>query len=104
MYLYGGSLYPSEVITSELWRLDLDTFQWIALSSNPVNVSVTGCLNLLPMPVRGHTAHAVGSKMVVLFGLSSGDDSSFPTFVQEYDLSELDCWVRVQGIRTSLVI
>lgn len=86
MYVLGGSLYPSETILSEFWMLDLTSFKWTPLfnvSANPDNSSAP----TLPIPVRGHTAHVVGSKMVVLFGISSGDEL-LPAYVQEYDFSE----------------
>ena len=40
-----------------------------------------------PLPVRGHTAHVVGGKMVVIGGFT---DLSFHllSFVQEYDFGE----------------
>ena len=44
----------------------------------------------LPVPVRSHTAHIVGSKMVVLFGYSNREDV-FISYVQEYDIGKLGC-------------
>ena len=41
----------------------------------------------LPMPVRSHTTHIVGSKMVVLFGYSNREDV-FISYVQEYDIGK----------------
>ena len=86
MYVFGGSLYPSETITSELWRLNLTTFQWTLLFADPANSSLTA----LPLAVRGHTAHVVGSKMVILFGISPGEEE-FPAYVQEYDIGRCTC-------------
>ena len=113
MYVFGGAKIPSEEITNELWALDLDSFIWTPLfddstpslpsntsddnstiSGNPGDRVVameianqeTGEM-LLPLPVRSHSAHLVGSKMVVLFGLSSSEDS-FISYVQEYDFGK----------------
>lgn len=90
MYVFGGSLLPSEDIVSELWRLNLSTFQWTPLfniSEGEGNSSAESAVTL-PVAVRGHTAHVVGSKMVVLFGMSPGE-TIFPSYIQEYDFGEL---------------
>jgi len=42
----------------------------------------------LPLPVRGHTAHVIGNKMVVIFGLAYTAEL-FPTAIQQLDLGEL---------------
>lgn len=42
----------------------------------------------LPIPVRSHTAHVIGNKMVTLFGLSSGR-TVLLSYVQEFDFGEL---------------
>ena len=42
----------------------------------------------LPLPVRSHTAHVIGNKMVTLFGLSSGR-TVFLSYVQVFDFGEL---------------
>lgn len=83
MYVFGGSLYPSETISSELWRLNLTTFQWTPLFADSANSSLTA----LPLAVRGHTAHVLGSKMIILFGISPGE-GVFPAYVQEYDIGK----------------
>ena len=44
---------------------------------------------LLPLPVRSHTAHVVGSKMIVLFGVSSSAETLI-SYVQEYDFGKLE--------------
>lgn len=91
--MFGGVLYPSESITAELWRLNLTALQWtplfnLSVPSNPDDNSTEEVEPLRPpVPVRGHTAHVVGSKMVVLLGLSSGEET-FPAYVQEYDFSK----------------
>lgn len=89
MYVFGGSLYPSEVMTSELWRLDLTSLKWHPLfnQSSPTSDNSSAPLLQLPVPVRGHTAHVVGGHMLVLFGLSSGAEE-FPAYIQRYDFSE----------------
>ena len=119
MYVFGGSLLPSEEITNELWALDLPTLTWTSLApptpatpttlpNNTLNVTATNISSeggeagslvmvevvneganegglLLPVPVRSHTAHVVGDRMVVVFGLSSEGSNSMLDFVQEYD-------------------
>lgn len=89
MYVFGGSLYPSEDITSELWRLDLTSFQWYPLfnQSSPDSDNSSAPLLQLPVAVRAHTAHVVGGHMLVLFGLSSGTEE-FPAYIQRYNLGE----------------
>ena len=97
MYVFGGVLYPSETITSELWKLDLASLQWTPLFNESVPASDDGT-NITerveplhpPVAVRGHTAHVVGGKMVVLLGMSPGSDT-FPVYVQEYDFSKSAC-------------
>lgn len=86
MYVFGGALYPSEAMVSELWLLNLTTSQWTPLFNDTMD-NVTEPLPSLPVAVRGHTAHVVGSKMVVLFGISPGEEI-FPAYVQEYDFGE----------------
>ena len=100
MYIFGGSKFPTEEITNELWSLDLMTVTWTNLSPDD-NSSVNGSSvdggdvvsmadstpsrdDYHPIAVRSHTAHVVGSKMVVFFGLSQGE-LPFVPFVQEYD-------------------
>ncbi len=94
MYVFGGVLYPSEMITSELWRLHLTSLQWTPLfnESVPPMDNVTEGVEPLrpPVAVRGHTAHVVGGKMVVLLGMSPGEDI-FPVYIQEYDFSKSVC-------------
>lgn len=107
MYVFGGAKWPSEEIVNELWALDLYTLLWTPLfspsplSTEPDNTTMHGNSDtlsvvsfqqneedLLPLPVRSHTAHVVGSKMVVLFGLSSGAETCI-SYVQEYDFGKL---------------
>ncbi len=83
MYVFGGSLYPSEELTSDLWELDLNTWEWQYL----FNVTQPLSQSAPPIPVRDHTAHVVGSKMVVLYGLTSTMTGYVP-LVQEYDFSK----------------
>ena len=87
MFVFGGSLFPSEDFTNELWELDLVLWEWLPLFNRTTPTSVIS----LPVPVRDHTAHVVGSKMVVLYGLSSLSTAFF-SLVQEYDLSKLFTW------------
>jgi len=109
LYVFGGAKTPQEEITDELWALDLRTLTWVCLfngtdmddlSNNMTSLnqeggggtsismvtraSQDGDDGYLPMPVRSHTAHVVGSRMVVLFGYSSREDI-FISYVQEYD-------------------
>lgn len=111
MYVFGGAKIPAEEITSELWVLDLVSLEWTDLSpvsnttadnSSDSNATIPGVVSMetlqvspqegdyLPLPVRSHTAHVIGSTMVVLFGLTS-DRLNLVGFVQEYDF-ETDTW------------
>ena len=106
MYVFGGAKLPSEEIVSELWALDLQTRAWTPLFSHqplssehvnatlvevgdvPSSVSIEPSEeSFLPLPVRSHTAHVVDSKMIVLFGVSSGAETLI-SYVQEYDFSK----------------
>lgn len=87
MYVFGGALTPSEVIVSELWQLNLVSLQWTPLFNMSEDNSSAEPALALPIAVRGHTAHVVGSKMVVLFGISP-ERVIFPAYVQEYDFGE----------------
>lgn len=123
--MFGGAKTPQEEITDELWALDLRTLTWVCLfngtdmddlSSNMTSLnqeggggtsismvtraSQDGDDGYLPMPVRSHTAHVVGSRMVVLFGYSSREDV-FISYVQEYDFGKL-CALPVFVINYSL--
>ena len=42
---------------------------------------------LLPLPVRGHTAHVIGDKMLVFFGVVRASISQ-PSLIQQLDLGE----------------
>ena len=107
MYVFGGAKIPTEEITSELWVLDLVSLEWMDLSpvsnttandSSDGNETIPGVISMetlqlspqedyLPLPVRSHTAHVIGSAMVVLFGLTS-DRLKLVGFVQEYDFGK----------------
>ena len=104
MYVYGGAKWPTEEIVNELWALDLLTQVWTPhfnISSFYVDDNATTLMNelhvsevqfhsernLLPLPVRSHTAHVVGSKMIILFGLSSGSET-FVSYIQEYNFGK----------------
>lgn len=109
LYVFGGAKWPSEEIVNELWALDIHTRIWTPLfnldpltnkQDNSTMVDGDDVIsmmsfqpnkykkNILPLSVRSHTAHLVGSKMIVLFGLSSGTET-FISYIQEYDLGEL---------------
>ena len=112
--MFGGAKTPQEEITNELWSFDLRNLVWTCLlndTSTPSNDTTNATTSLvqgggsssvsmateragrsaggdyLPMPVRSHTAHIVGSKMVVLFGYSSREDI-FISYVQEYNIGK----------------
>lgn len=106
MFVFGGAKLPSEEIVSELWALDLQTQVWTPLFNHqplstehdnatlmevgdvPPSVSIEPSeQSFLPLPVRSHTAHVVGSKMIVLFGVSSGAETLI-SYVQEYDFGK----------------
>ena len=82
MYVFGGTKLATEEITNELWALDLAAMTWALIGTN-YNTSVRS----LPVPVRSHTAHVVGSKMVVLLGLTSVEDVII-SYVQEFDFGK----------------
>lgn len=107
MYIFGGAKLFSEEIVNELWALDLQTQVWTPLFDHqPLNTehdnatlmevgAVTSSVSIessgesiLPLPVRSHTAHVVDSRMIVLFGVSSGAETLI-SYVQEYDFSKL---------------
>ena len=60
----------------------------VSMATGHAGRSVGG--DYLPMPVRSHTAHIVGSKMMVLFGYSNREDV-FISYVQEYDIGKSGC-------------
>ena len=84
MYVFGGTKVLTEEMTNELWALDLATMAWAVIGTNKTNDS---SISFLPIPVRSHTAHVIGSKMVVILGWSSLEDSTV-SLVQEFDFSE----------------
>lgn len=110
MHIFGGVLIPGEKITNEHWALHIPTLTWSPLtldddnddvmanstmtSNNTTNVDFNTGVAMtmsnqvtLPIRVRSHTAHMVGTVMVVLFGVSD-TQHSFLSFVQEYDMSK----------------
>ena len=110
MYVFGGAKWPSEEIVNELWALNFNTQLWTSLSYfHPLSLEHDSILTegdvdiiqnvskmsfqpntktRLPLPVRSHTAHVTGSKMIILFGLSSGTETLI-SYVQEYDFGKL---------------
>lgn len=84
MYVFGGTKVTTEEMTNELWALDLTTMTWALIETNLTNNSSVA---FLPFPVRSHTAHVVGSKMLIILGFSSIEDSTV-SLVQEFDFSE----------------
>ena len=89
MYVFGGTKLATEKLTNELWALDLATTTWALIGTKSTNNSSDA---FLPIAVRSHTAHVVGTKMVVLFGLTYVENS----YVQEFDFSKFTQKLRGQ--------
>ena len=77
MYVFGGRV--NERATHELWSFDTQGLNWSLLPEK-------GTQGDSPVPVAGHTATLVGSKMIVLFGY--GPQGNYTNKVQEYDLGK----------------
>ena len=104
MHIFGGVLIPEERITNEHWALHLPSLTWSPLtlhtddvitnlSDNSTTVDADADVTMettnqstttVPIRVRDHTAHVVGSMMVVLFGMTDSEHK-FIYYVQEYD-------------------
>lgn len=80
LYVFGGRV--NERATHELWSFDTQGLNWSLLPEK-------GTQGDSPVPVAGHTATLVGSKMIVLFGY--GPQGNYTNKVQEYDL-ETGLW------------
>ena len=112
MVVFGGLLIPSETFTDLLWTYDFSSGLWelipTARGNNSFSITTvsmefnndtefsgdndTSDSNDtipwgLPLPVRGHTAHVIGNKMVVFFGLAYAAEL-FPSAIQELDLGK----------------
>ena len=113
MHIFGGVLIPEERITNEHWALHLPTLTWSPLTLNthdddddnyvitePDNSTdidlnaVDVSMEIInansasgPIRARGHTAHVIGSTMVVLFGMTDSQHT-FIYYVQEYDFGK----------------
>ena len=111
MHIFGGVLIPEERITNEHWTLHLPTLTWSPLTlhtynddddvviepDNSTDIDVNAAdvameitnekTTRVPIRVRGHTAHVIGSTMVVLFGMTDYQHE-FIDYVQEYDFGK----------------
>ena len=113
MHIFGGVIIPEERITNEHWALHLPTLTWSPLTLNthdddddnyvitePDNSTdidlnaVDVSMEIInansasgPIRARGHTAHVIGSTMVVLFGMTDSQHT-FIYYVQEYDFGK----------------
>ena len=65
---------------------DIDFLDGYDVSKEDMVNSSNGT-ELLPLPVRGHTAHVIGDKMLVFFGVVRASNSQ-PSLIQQLDLSE----------------
>ncbi|XP_065882352.1 attractin-like protein 1 [Dysidea avara] len=120
MVVFGGLLIPSETFTDLLWTYDFSSGLWelipTARGNNSFSITTvsmefnndtefsgdndTSDSNDtipwgLPLPVRGHTAHVIGNKMVVFFGLAYAAEL-FPSAIQELDLDNMTWSIPLQ--------
>ena len=103
MHIFGGVLIPRERTTNEHWALHLPTLTWSPLTLHTDDIIVAnssdnstdadadvametpnGNAVSVPLPVRSHTSHVVGSTMVVLMGMTDSSQTLL-NYVQEYD-------------------
>ena len=116
MIVFGGLLVPSETFTDSLWIYNFTSELWevtpAAQGNESLSLNFTTTQNVsmefndtefdyasgdndtndtvpweLPLPVRGHTAHVIGNKMIIFFGLSYAAEL-FPSDLQQLDLGE----------------
>ena len=113
MHVFGGVLIPEERITNEHWALHLPTLTWSPLTlhaddydndddvviepdnSTDIDIDTADVAMEItnekttsgPIRVRGHTAHVIGSTMVVLFGMTD-TQRGFIDYIQEYDFGK----------------
>jgi len=113
MIVFGGLLVPSETFTDLLWTYNFTSGLWevmpTAQGNDSLSLNFTTTQNVsmefndtefdyandtndtvpweLPLPVRGHTAHIIGNKMIIFFGLAYAADL-FPSALQQLDLGE----------------
>lgn len=76
LYVYGGLV--NKQITNEFWVLDVDSLNW--------TLSTTSNNPRIQLSVAGHTAHALGDIMYVIFGHSPL--YGYLNTVQEYNFSK----------------
>lgn len=73
----------SDNITTDYDNYELDGFDVPEEGDSSNNGS-----GLLPLPVRGHTAHVIGDKMLVFFGVVRASES-LPSLIQQLDLENM---------------
>ena len=68
---------------------DIDNLDGYDVSQEEIYNSSNSSISdgMLPLPVRGHTSHVIGDKMLVFFGIIRASDSQ-PSLIQELDLGK----------------
>ena len=68
---------------------DIDNLDGYDVSQEEIYNSSNSSISdgMLPLPVRGHTSHIIGDKMLVFFGIVRASDSQ-PSLIQELDLGK----------------
>lgn len=79
--MFGGIINRT-MTTNELWSFHPSSLAWTPLSPFD-NLGSSGSVVLHPFAVAGHTAHAVGDQMYVIFG--HNPHRGYLPYVQKYD-------------------
>ncbi len=86
MYIFGGELVTSGVVSNELWAFNLTSFEWQVLL--PSNMTTS---SYLPLAVRHHTAHVVDDRMLIIWGFAGNRENVLTRLVQQYDFRMFEC-------------
>ena len=86
MYIFGGELVTSGVVSNELWAFNLTSFEWQVLL--PSNMTTS---SYLPLAVRHHTAHVVDDRMLIIWGFAGNRGNVLTRLVQQYDFRMFEC-------------
>ena len=89
MYIYGGALLPTEVVTNELWKFNFTTLTWSQIRSTSHGNESRNETDqvMMSIGVKDHTAHVIGNKMIIIFGYSEVD--TLLNYVQEFNLGNI---------------
>ena len=97
MYIFGGALLPTEVVTNELWKFNFTTLTWSQIPSTSHGNESRNETDkvIMSIGVKEHTAHVIGNKMIIIFGYSEID--TLLNYVQEFNLGNISILLNIRS-------